>query len=172
MDDDKTTAPPETEPEQVAPAPKPRRRRRLVWVAGSVPALVLTLAAGLGVLLGTQSGLRGGLDLAQRLAPETLSVGRVEGRVLDRLRLSDLDVEPAGAGSAHRHGRTRLVAARAPVRGARRQAAGGPRSGRGAGAQHRGGRRAADPARDRAAARCRGRRGEPGAIADPGDGRR
>ncbi|BCU07033.1 translocation/assembly module TamB domain-containing protein [Allochromatium tepidum] len=90
MDDTKPSTTPETEPEQVAPASKPRRRRRLVWLAGSVPALILTPAAGLGVLLGTQSGLRWGLELAQRLAPETLSVGRIEGRVLDRLRLSDV----------------------------------------------------------------------------------
>jgi len=90
MDDTKPSATPETEPEQVAPAPKPRRRRRLVWLAGSVPALVLTLAAGLGMLLGTQTGLRWGLDLAQRLAPETLTVGQVDGDILGHLRLSDL----------------------------------------------------------------------------------
>ncbi|MTW20135.1 translocation/assembly module TamB domain-containing protein [Allochromatium palmeri] len=89
MDDTKTPA---TEPEQAVPASRPRRRRWLGWLAGSLLALVLMLATGVGVLLGTQSGLRWGLELAQRLAPETLSVGQIEGRVRDRLRLSDLTV--------------------------------------------------------------------------------
>ena len=101
MDDTKTSASPptagstETGASEAVPSPEPRlsKSRRLGWIgwlAGSLLALVLILAAGLGVLLGTQSGLRWGLDLAQRLAPETLSVGEIEGRVLDRLRLSDV----------------------------------------------------------------------------------
>ncbi|MGQ9831371.1 MAG: translocation/assembly module TamB domain-containing protein [Thermochromatium sp.] len=101
MDDIKaSTTPPtaestETGASEAVPSPEPRlsQSRRLGWLGwlvGSLPALVLILAAGLGVLLGTESGLRWGLELAQRLAPETLSVGRVEGRALDRLRLSEV----------------------------------------------------------------------------------
>ena len=93
MDETQTSATPATDPKQAAPVSKTRRWRCLGWLVGLLLALILTLSAGLGVLLGTQSGLRWGLDLAQRLAPETLSVGQVEGRVLDRLRLSDVALD-------------------------------------------------------------------------------
>lgn len=71
------------------PAPVPGRtvRRWLVLaplIAVSVPILAL------GLVLGTQSGLRAALALTDRLVPGVLSVGRADGRILERLHLEGL----------------------------------------------------------------------------------
>ncbi len=65
--------------------------RLLLGVAFQLVLLVLVL---LGLILGTQTGLRTALAVAEDLAPGLIRVGQVEGRVLGRLRLAELEVRP------------------------------------------------------------------------------
>ncbi len=60
---------------------------RLVGVVLLVAVLLL------GFVLGTQTGLRMAVAVAEELAPERIRVGRVEGRVLGELTLGDLRLE-------------------------------------------------------------------------------
>ncbi len=82
-----------SDPSEATDRPAGRRRRRATqWVLGLLLALLLIALAGLATVLGTQSGLRVTINLTQRLAPNVLTVGQVDGRVLGRLRLTDLVV--------------------------------------------------------------------------------
>ena len=54
--------------------------------------LLLLVSAGLGVVLGSERGLRWALTTAQHLAPTVLSIGQIEGRAMDRLRLTAVAV--------------------------------------------------------------------------------
>jgi translocation and assembly module TamB len=63
--------------------------RLLLGLAFQVLLLVPVL---LGLILGTQTGLKTALAMAQDLAPGMIRIGEVEGRVLGRLRLRDLEI--------------------------------------------------------------------------------
>ncbi|MBK1717709.1 translocation/assembly module TamB domain-containing protein [Thiocystis violacea] len=81
-----------------AEQPEPTARvargwRPLRWVAIVLLSLILVVLGGLGVVFGTQGGLRAGIELAERLAPGMLSVGRADGRVLGSLHLEDVAVK-------------------------------------------------------------------------------
>jgi translocation and assembly module TamB len=69
--------------------------------------LVLVLVLLLGFVLGTQTGLRMALAVAEELAPETISVGRVDGRVLGELTLGEVALDLPGL--ALRLGRLHLA---------------------------------------------------------------
>jgi translocation and assembly module TamB len=59
---------------------------------GAAFQLVLLVLLLLLLILGTQTGLRTALAVAEDLAPGLVRVGQVEGRVLGRLHLEDLEV--------------------------------------------------------------------------------
>lgn len=91
MTDGVQTAAAPTDP---APA-RPRRRpliRSLRLLGGLFVQLVLAVLVVSLLVLGTQPGLRAALGLAEDLAPGVIRVGKVEGRVLGRLHLEDLEV--------------------------------------------------------------------------------
>lgn len=73
-------------------APRPQRRRRLRpwrWI-GSLLGVVLILSGlALAFVLGTQTGLRTLLAVTDALAPGTIRVGRVEGRLLGPLAFDE-----------------------------------------------------------------------------------
>ena len=73
------------------------RGRRWLWgslrlLLGAAFQLLLLVLLLLGLILGTQTGLRTALAVVQDLAPGLIRVGQVEGRVLGRLHLEDLEV--------------------------------------------------------------------------------
>lgn len=74
----------------------PGRRGWLLWslrlLLGAAFQLVLLVLLLLFLILGTQTGLRTALAVAEDLAPGLIRVGQVEGRVLGRLRLAELEV--------------------------------------------------------------------------------
>ncbi|MCB2262442.1 MAG: translocation/assembly module TamB domain-containing protein [Candidatus Thiosymbion ectosymbiont of Robbea hypermnestra] len=89
--------PPEARPPVAARAGRRSRRRFWWWFPLILPfqvALVLLLA--ILWILGTQSGLRFALSLADDLAPGLVQVERVEGRLLGTLHLEGLRVRPPG----------------------------------------------------------------------------
>ncbi|TVQ84456.1 MAG: hypothetical protein EA400_17640 [Chromatiaceae bacterium] len=72
---------------------QPARRllARLLWsLLWSGLGLLAVLLLVLALVLSTERGLRTAVGLAQTLAPETFSLGEVEGRVLGPLRIADL----------------------------------------------------------------------------------
>jgi translocation and assembly module TamB len=78
-----------------APALQPTRRQRALRIPNphpfaGVPLVVLLLLLWLAA---TQSGLRTLLDLATELFPDRFQVGRVEGRLIDRIALGDLSIQ-------------------------------------------------------------------------------
>jgi len=85
--------PPEAQPPVAA---KPRRRS---WLRVSFTVLWQTVLLLLLVafwVLGTQSGLRFALALAEELAPDLLQVEQINGRILGDLHLEGLSVRPPG----------------------------------------------------------------------------
>lgn len=88
-DGDPETSGPLPPDEPPMPASVPRRAAGRRWL---ILALLLTLLPflALGLVLGTQSGLRGALALNDRLLPGVLSVGRADGRLLGRLHLESV----------------------------------------------------------------------------------
>ena len=71
-------------------------RRWLVGIGLIGLALLLGLLLAMAWLLGTRSGLLTALDLVQRIAPDTVVVGRATGRLSGPIRLSDVQVELPG----------------------------------------------------------------------------
>jgi translocation and assembly module TamB len=65
----------------------------LLRLFGVVILVVVLLS---GFVLGTQTGLRMAVALAEELAPKMVSVGRVEGRILGELTLADLSLDLPG----------------------------------------------------------------------------
>ncbi len=76
--------------------PPPTRRhpvlRTLRFLFGLVVQVVLLALVLVLLVLGTQTGLRTAVAVGEELAPGVFSVGRVDGRVLGRLHLEDLEV--------------------------------------------------------------------------------
>lgn len=75
---------------QATPARPRARWRPWRWLLGSFAGLSLLLLLLLGWGFGTQSGLRTLVDLAERARPGMLSVGSVNGSLLQPLSLRDL----------------------------------------------------------------------------------
>jgi translocation and assembly module TamB len=89
----------ETENEQTnvrAVAP-PRRRRLLGWLWRLILVLVVLVAAGLAVLVGTETGLRSAVGLAQSAMPGRLSLQSLSGRLIGPLELRGLRFADASA---------------------------------------------------------------------------
>ncbi len=82
--------------------PSDRRRRKplLLRTLGVflrlVGLLLFLLLLLLGFVLGTQTGLRAAVAVAEDLAPDRVSVGRVEGRVLGELSIAELSLNLPG----------------------------------------------------------------------------
>ncbi|MGD8207558.1 MAG: translocation/assembly module TamB domain-containing protein, partial [Thiohalocapsa sp.] len=77
---------------------EPRRRwlrplRILLWLIAQLVILALVV---LGFVLGTQSGLRAAVAIAEDLAPDRISVDRTEGRILGALRITGLRLDLPG----------------------------------------------------------------------------
>lgn len=85
-------------PPSLEPSPKPRRWRILRWLGATLLVVLLTVFGLLFYVFGTQSGLRAAIALAERAAPEVLSVGVANGRILGRLHLEDLVVDLSTTG--------------------------------------------------------------------------
>ncbi|MFB1489769.1 MULTISPECIES: translocation/assembly module TamB domain-containing protein [unclassified Thiocapsa] len=85
------------EPPAVAPTQTRRRRRvrPLRLMLGLIVSFTVVLVLMLGLLLGTQTGLRFAIALVQDLAPGVLSVERVEGRITGQLTLDRLAIRVA-----------------------------------------------------------------------------
>jgi autotransporter translocation and assembly factor TamB len=76
-----------------------RRRRRfrpLRWLLVALLQLLILALLLLGLVLGTQTGLRMAVALVEGLAPDMLSVQSVDGRVLGELRISGLSLTLPG----------------------------------------------------------------------------
>lgn len=86
-----TAAPPAAEAPARAGARRwlPRLFWSLLWAGLGLLLLILLVLA---LVLGTERGLRAAVGLAETLAPETFSLGEVEGRVLGPLRIGDLSL--------------------------------------------------------------------------------
>ncbi len=89
-------------PGSAVPTDAARRNRRphpvlrvLRFLFGLVIQLVLLVLLLVVLVLGTQTGLRTALAIAEDLAPGMIHVGKVEGRVLGRLHLEDVEVHVA-----------------------------------------------------------------------------
>jgi translocation and assembly module TamB len=65
----------------------------LLRLSGQLLLLLLLLV---GFVLGTQTGLRTAIGIAEEFAPEMISVGRAEGRVLGELSIADLTLDLPG----------------------------------------------------------------------------
>jgi translocation and assembly module TamB len=87
--------PPTESPSGPAPVATPRRRRMrpLRLMLGLVVSFVLAVLLVLALVLGTQSGLRFAVGLAEDWAPGVLSIQGVEGRVLGALHLRGLKLD-------------------------------------------------------------------------------
>ncbi len=73
---------------------RPRRRwRPLRLLLSLVLQLLILILLLLGFVLGTQTGLRAAIAVAEDLAPGMLQVGSVEGRILGELRLQGLKLD-------------------------------------------------------------------------------
>ena len=76
---------------------RPRRRLRpLRLLLSLVLQLLVLILLLLGFVLGTQTGLRAAIAVAEDLAPGMLQVGSVEGRILGELRLQGLKLDLPG----------------------------------------------------------------------------
>jgi translocation and assembly module TamB len=85
---------------------RPRRRLRpLRLLISLVLQLLILILLLLGFVLGTQTGLRVAIALAEDLAPDRVQVGSVEGRILGELRLRGvkLDLPGLALGLGHLH---------------------------------------------------------------------
>lgn len=71
-------------------APPSPRRWRLPWLIAVPLQLLLVLILLIGLTLGTQTGLRVAIALAEDLVPGILSVEQVDGRALGRLHLEGI----------------------------------------------------------------------------------
>jgi translocation and assembly module TamB len=71
-------------------------KKGIFWLIGVPVALLLLLAAGGGVLLGTQAGLRWSLKLAAGHVPGTLHIARAEGCLAGPLTLYGVDYHHDG----------------------------------------------------------------------------
>ena len=67
-------------------------KKRLYWVFGSLLGLVLVLITTVIVLVGTETGLGWALRQTARVAPELLEIGAVEGHLLDRLQVQQMQL--------------------------------------------------------------------------------
>jgi len=67
-------------------------KKRLYWVFGTLIGLVLVLITTVIVLLGTETGLRWALRQTERIAPELLEIGALEGHLLDRLQVQKMQL--------------------------------------------------------------------------------
>lgn len=80
------------------PTPPPRRQRfrllRLLW--RFLVTLLFLILLLLGFVLGTQTGLRMTIALAEKLAPDRIQVEQVEGRILGKLYLQGLHLNLPG----------------------------------------------------------------------------
>jgi len=83
-----------TEP---AGAPSRRRRGLLGWLWRLALVLLLLVAAGLALLVGTEAGLRAALGLAQSAMPGRLSIQSVSGRLIGPLEIQGLRFGDAAA---------------------------------------------------------------------------
>ncbi|WP_295402397.1 translocation/assembly module TamB domain-containing protein [uncultured Thiocystis sp.] len=79
--------PPADEKDARSPSP---RRWRLPWLIAVPLQLLLVLILLIGLTLGTQTGLRVAIALAEDLVPGILSVAQVDGRALGRLHLAGI----------------------------------------------------------------------------------
>lgn len=70
-----------------APPPPPLRWGR--WLRRLLLAVLLALLAALAFLIGSERGLRYGLAQLERLSGGMITVGRADGRLLDRFELHD-----------------------------------------------------------------------------------
>ncbi len=85
--------PPESVAEQApGPAPAPRRRRWWFWPLAVLVQVLLLAVVLLIWVLGTESGLRSALALADDLAPGLVRVEGVEGRIAGDLHLKGVQV--------------------------------------------------------------------------------
>jgi len=71
-------------------------KKRILWLIGVPAALLLLLAAGGWVLLGTQAGLRWSLMLVAHQMSGTLHIARAEGRLAGSLTLYGVDYHHDG----------------------------------------------------------------------------
>ena len=67
-------------------------KKRLYWVFGTLLGLVLVLITTVIVLLGTETGLSWALRQTERVAPELLEIGALEGHLLDRLQVQKMQL--------------------------------------------------------------------------------
>lgn len=90
---------PETE-QPAAETPPPRRSLLLRLLRGAlfgVLGIVLLVLGVLAWVVGTESGLRFVRDLAHRFAPELITIQGVEGRLIDRARLTGTRLDTPAA---------------------------------------------------------------------------
>lgn len=71
-------------------------RRLLFWLISLPVLLILVLVLAAGIAISTETGLRGLLALAERVAPGQLHYGQVSGRLLGPLRIDELRYEIDG----------------------------------------------------------------------------
>ena len=83
---------PRTVPPPIAHRWKLAARRWPLNAISLLFTLLLLTSIGLGVLLGTEHGLRWALTSTQHLAPTVLRIGQIDGRALDRVRLTAVTV--------------------------------------------------------------------------------
>lgn len=90
-----TPSPPAAPPRRPGPILRGLRLalRGVGWLLGTALVMLVLL---LGLVLGTQTGLRTVVGLMQDLAPGMLSVGRIDGRLLGRIALDDLQLRLPG----------------------------------------------------------------------------
>ncbi len=67
-------------------------KKRLYWIFGTLLGLVLVLITTVIVLLGTETGLGWALRQTERVAPELLEIGALEGHLLDRLQVQQMQL--------------------------------------------------------------------------------
>jgi len=78
-------------------APSRRRRGLLGWLWRLALVLLLLVATGLALLVGTEAGLRAALGLAQSAVPGRLSIQSVSGRLIGPLEIQGLRFGDAAA---------------------------------------------------------------------------
>jgi translocation and assembly module TamB len=80
------------------PAASRGRRRWPLWLGGLGAVFVLAPVVAVGLLLATETGLKAAFDLGARLAPGTLSVRALTGRLLGPFEVTGLAYEDAALG--------------------------------------------------------------------------